>query len=103
MATLDIKTGAIYQIELDGELNISSATGLKEKLARALESGEGIRVSLAGVSGLDITAMQLLWAARRQAELAGIPFTFAHPVPDQLAAGLRDAGIPLASLLEGES
>ena len=103
MATVELHAGPIIQVELEGELHISSAAELKEKLAQAIGSGRGISVSLARVSALDITAVQLLWAAARKARMAGIPFTFAPPVPDQVVAGLRDAGIPPASLLEGES
>ena len=102
MATLETQTGTIRHLELDGELNISSAEELKEKLVRALESGTGIQVSLAGVSALDITAVQLLWAAKRQAGMAGIPFTFAHPLPDWIVTQLREAGISPASFSEGE-
>lgn len=102
MATLGTQTGSINLIELDGELNISSAAELKEKLLQALESGTGISVSLAGVSAVDITAVQLLWAARRQAQMAGIAFTFAPPIPDHVVALLRDAGLSRPSLLEGE-
>jgi anti-anti-sigma factor len=93
----------MVEVELEGELVISSAADLKEKLARALESGRGICVSLARVSAMDITAVQLLWAAARKSRTAGVRFTVAGPAPEKIVASLRDAGIDPAVVLGGES
>jgi anti-anti-sigma regulatory factor len=51
-----------------GVLDISRAAALKEQLLKALASGSGISFSLEEVTELDITALQLLWAAQRAAE-----------------------------------
>jgi anti-anti-sigma regulatory factor len=93
----------MIDVALEGELVISTATELKEKLARALEAGSGVRISLARVSAMDITGFQLLWAAAGKARAAGIPLTFAHPAPEEIFAGLRAAGLDPAVLLEFES
>lgn len=99
----EIQTAAIHHVDLEGELNISSAPELKEKLVQALQSGAEVCVSLAGVSALDITAVQLLWAAVRQAATAGIPFTIAGPALESIVARMKEAGIACAPFLEGNA
>lgn len=87
---------------LEGDLTIASAPELKERLLEAVKSGKAIAVSLAGVRSLDITSIQLLWAACRQCQAEGGSLTLTAPVPAQIAAKMEAAGIPWASLVEGE-
>jgi anti-anti-sigma factor len=79
-------------IALDGAIDIGCAAELKKSLLDAFQSGNEIRVSLAGVTFLDVTAVQLLWAAKRRAETSGIEFQFQDPVPEAVSTALADAG-----------
>ncbi len=63
-------------IRLDGEIDIGCAAELKSVLEEALavkgDVSDPARISLAQVTAMDVTAVQLLWAAQRE-ELAGRP------------------------------
>ena len=101
--SVQLNPGPIIQLELEGEVTIALAAQLKRELCAAVDMGRAIAVSLEGVSMLDITAIQLLWAAARHARMAGCKFTFVSSLSNTLVAGLSEAGIPVAFLLEGES
>lgn len=80
-------------IRLEGAIGIESAGELKEHLAQALGCGREIRISLEGATDLDVTTMQLLWAAGRAAKDTGIGFGLAGQEPQEIAAAFGDAGI----------
>ena len=52
-------------IRLEGEIDISQADELKRVLLAALQEKHEVRIALESASGMDITAVQLLWAAER--------------------------------------
>jgi anti-anti-sigma regulatory factor len=79
-------------IGLEGAVDISSAAELKTLLLRALHCGKKVRVSLNGATDLDVTAVQLLWAAEREASKAGVGFSFVGPAPAEVSAALGEAG-----------
>jgi anti-anti-sigma regulatory factor len=58
-------------IRLEGACTLASAGDLKKLLVEGLASGKNLRVDLDGVEEIDLAAMQLLWAAGREAERAG--------------------------------
>jgi hypothetical protein len=79
-------------IRLEGAADIGCAADLKGALLRALTSGCEVRVALDGATDLDVTAIQLLWAAGREANASGVAFTFAGQVPEPISAALTNAG-----------
>ncbi len=83
---------ALCLIRLEGEINISSAAELKKLLLEAPASGRELRVDLERASELDVTALQLLWAAEREARGSGMGFTLAGRVPEEISVALGDAG-----------
>lgn len=95
-------TGCVAHVEIEGDLTIATAARLKDELCSALATGQDICVSLEHVGTLDITAIQLLWAASHEAQTAHRRLFFAKPVPEQILSVLREAGIPFPSLLEAE-
>lgn len=103
MSSIQLNPGPIVQLELEGEITIALAAQLKRELCAAVDMGQAIAVSLERVAMLDITAIQLLWAAARHVRMAGLAFTFISPVSGAMVAGMSEAGIPLAPFLEGES
>lgn len=58
-------------VRLEGDIDVTCSTDLKRTLVEAISSGKEVQVDLALASDLDVTAIQLLWAARREAEKAG--------------------------------
>lgn len=90
--TLD-QSEARCVVRMDGEINIACAAELKKLLLQALASGRELRADLDGATELDVTALQLLWAAEREARGSGRGFTLAGRVPEEIASTVRDAGL----------
>ena len=87
-------------IRLEGEIDIASARELKDALLEALGAKGEARISLGMATGMDVTAVQLLWAAEREAQASGMVLALDGPVPEAVGATLRQAGFarfPLAA------
>jgi anti-anti-sigma factor len=80
-------------IRLEGAIDIALAGELKALLLEALHSGREVRLPLGGVTDLDVTAMQLLWAARREAKASGVGFAFEGQAQERVSAALAEAGL----------
>jgi hypothetical protein len=52
-----------------------------------------VRVSLEGATDLDVTAVQLLWAAGRKAKGSGVAYSIADAPPELVLAALSEAGL----------
>ena len=81
-----------WLIRLEGEISISSAAELKRLLIEALGSGRDSRVEVEHATELDVTALQLLWAAEREARGLGRGFTRVGRLPEEISVALGDAG-----------
>jgi anti-anti-sigma regulatory factor len=77
-------------IRLAGELTLTSAAELKNLLLQGLASGNNLRLDLEQAEVIDITLMQLLWAAGREADRKGA--SLAIQMSDAAATAARDAG-----------
>ena len=84
---------ALNQLRLEGDVGIGCAAEFKGLLEQALGSGCAVRVSLEGATDLDVTAVQLLWAAGREAKNAGSVFTLVEPFPEEVFKALGEAGL----------
>ncbi len=62
------------------------------ELASQLERNDAIELDLAAVTDADLSFLQLICAARRQAEHDGKTLRLAHPVHAELTALLERAG-----------
>jgi anti-anti-sigma factor len=80
-------------VRLEGEIDIALAAALKEVLLEALASAGEVRISLETATGFDVTAVQLLWAAEREAKASGVVLALQGPVPEKLRATLEEAGL----------
>jgi anti-anti-sigma regulatory factor len=87
-------------IRLEGVIDISSASELKELLIAVLGAGREVRISLEGASGLDVTAVELLWAAEHEAVKAGIKLSPTAPVPATILASLEEAGLSVFGIVD---
>jgi hypothetical protein len=82
------ETGLLIQI--DDAVTVSSAEELKNLLLEGLVSGVDVQVDLEHAGEIDVTAMQLLWAARREADRKGTGM--AIRVSQAVAAAAREIG-----------
>src|SRR5664279_5111930 len=79
------------------ELTIATIVNAKTRLMVALENGEDLEVDARGVSEVDVAGLQVLLAAKREAETRGHTFSLpvssrSEPLAQALAlAGLTDA------------
>lgn len=80
-------------LRLEGAVGIGCAAEFKGLLEQAIGSGREVRVSLEGATDLDVTAVQLLWAAERKAKGAGVGYSIASAPPEQVLAALSEAGL----------
>jgi anti-anti-sigma regulatory factor len=87
------QNGAAFLIRLDAEVTIIQAAELKQLLLHALKEGKELRLDLEAATEMDITALQLLWAAHREAKKTGAAFFTAGRVPEELCAAAIDAGL----------
>ena len=79
-------------IHLEGVVDINSAAELKKLLVIALQFGKEVRLDLERATELDVTAMQLLWAANCEAKRTEMGFSVVGRVPDAISATVSDAG-----------
>jgi anti-anti-sigma factor len=94
-------------IHLEGEINIASATELKQLLVQVLAEGKDLRIDMERATELDITALQLLWVADHDAKKMALEFVAAGRVPEEISAAAKEAGfgrfpVPLESKKSNE-
>jgi anti-anti-sigma regulatory factor len=77
-------------IRLEGEINVTSAAELKLLLLEGLASGQPLHLNLERADEIDVTILQLLWAAGRDGERAGAGIEGC--ISEAAAAAARDAG-----------
>jgi anti-anti-sigma factor len=80
-------------VRLSGSIDIASAAELKAALLKAFEAGKPIRVSIDGLSDLDVTALQLLWAAKQDAAKSGVEFAMDGKPPNAVGSLLTELGM----------
>jgi len=78
------------RIRLEGECHVTSAAELGKRLIAGIASGETLRLDLRDVESMDISTLQLLWAAGRQAERSGVRVEL--QIPEAAAETARQAG-----------
>jgi anti-anti-sigma factor len=83
----------VCTIRLDGEMSIGSAAELKDLLLQSLSSGKELCVDVSGVTWMDATALQLLYAAAREAHQTSTVCRLESEVPGPVAEALALAGL----------
>lgn len=79
-----------WLIRLEGQIGLASAAEFRALLLEWLAAGKDLELDLEDAEEIDITAMQLLWAAGREAARLGVGIT-TRP-SGEVAAVLRDSG-----------
>lgn len=94
----------VRNITLSGVLDIEQAAECKGVMMDALASPLPIRVQVAAVTDIDVTILQLLWAAAAQATSAGSDLIVEGPLSEAIQISLSGTGLfPLiASLVRSE-
>jgi hypothetical protein len=82
--------GSQRLIVLEGTLGVACSAELKSLLLDEISSGRRLHVDLERAEEIDITILQLLWAAEREAETRGVGM-ISHP-SEAAASAARDAG-----------
>jgi anti-anti-sigma regulatory factor len=82
-------------IRLEGQVTIASAAELKTLLLEWLAAGKDLELDLEGAEEIDITIMQLLWAAEREAARTGVGVVARASSAATIA--VRDAGFASAT------
>ncbi len=82
----------MYLLRLAGEINVACSAEMKKLLLEGLAAEPELQVDLEHASELDVTVLQLLWAAARAAHASGRRFTVQGRVAGEIAASARDAG-----------
>lgn len=77
-------------VRLEGEFTVTSAAELKGVLIEGLAFGGELKVDLERAEEIDISVMQLLWAAGREASRTGSSLVIR--APEAIATAARDAG-----------
>jgi anti-anti-sigma regulatory factor len=90
-------------LRLDGQIDIASAAELKQAMLDAISAGKKVSLSLQRVTDLDVTAVQLIWAAQREARSAGIEFAFDKREPQEVTASLADVGLDVCLANENQN
>jgi hypothetical protein len=79
-----------WLLRLEGDFNLTSAAELKGVLLEGLASGKELQLDLERTGEFDITLLQLLWSAGREAARAGSGFV--SRVPAKAASVALAAG-----------
>ncbi len=92
------RSGESTAVSIAAGIDIGSAAELKAALLKALEGGKRIQIAMEAATDIDVTALQLLWAARRAARQLGVEFALrgalAQPIAGRLAElGMEELGI----------
>jgi anti-anti-sigma regulatory factor len=82
----------IALIRIEGDVSIAMAAEMKDLLIKTLASGKDLHVSMASATDLDVTALQLLYAADREAAKSGTKLTLDDQVPEEIFSAMTDAG-----------
>lgn len=93
-------------VSLSGSLTIDMASALKEEIAVALDASDVVLLSLSLVEDLDLSCLQVLYAAGKSAAARGKQLHFVGTLPARIvkrlvACGLSRGGSGTADEFEG--
>jgi anti-anti-sigma regulatory factor len=76
-----------------GEVGAETAGEMKTALLDGIVAAAELQIDLSGATDLDITAIQLLWAGKREAEKRGSQLVIAGGVPRCIRAVFQETGL----------
>jgi anti-anti-sigma regulatory factor len=81
------------RVSLEGAIDIAAAVELKAVFLEALKSRKEICISVEKATDLDVTAVQLLWAAKREAKRLEVGFAFEGQPSEETRGLLASVGL----------
>lgn len=85
-----------------GKATIEHARELKESLERAFSESDSVVFDLANLSAIDLTAIHLMYAAKRHAEHAGKEFHLSGSLVPEVSEAFLVGGFTKQSVANGE-
>jgi anti-anti-sigma regulatory factor len=79
-------------IRLEGELGIANSAELKETLLTTIASPKNLELDLSAVTDIDVTTIQLLYAAARETRKSNSPLGIRGKVPEHIQQSVQQAG-----------
>jgi ABC-type transporter Mla MlaB component len=79
-------------LRLEGDIVIEDSAELKRAMLEAVSYRKDVQLDLASVAEFDLTAMQLLWAAGREAAKQGMNLSITGPESERIMVAIREAG-----------
>ncbi|WP_156460506.1 lipid asymmetry maintenance protein MlaB [Devosia sp. Root635] len=70
---------SVHVVKISGDAGLRAAQDIAGSLRKALTGHDQVAVATEAISGADITTIQLLLAARKQAQASGKSLTLAAP------------------------
>ena len=86
-----VKSETASVVTLKNKISIVQATTLKELLIDAITEGKPVRVDMSAVSDVDVTTIQLLYAAKNKAIASNVDFNI-FPISEPAKEILRLSG-----------
>lgn len=93
------RNGELCTLVLAGSIDIGSAEEFKAALLEGFKGARRVQVSLDAVTGLDVTALQLLWAAQRAAAQTQMDFSICGARADALENQMTELGMEHLKIL----
>ena len=79
-------------LRIEGDFDVSSSAEMKRELIEAISSRKELQLDVTSVTDIDVTFIQLLWAAVREAEKEKITCTFVGQTPENIHCIIRESG-----------
>jgi anti-anti-sigma regulatory factor len=89
---MESNSESIKQVSPSGRLTLEKADALKDELLVALKMSSKVLLNLAHVEDADLTLVQILYAARREAIQTGRHFELTGKLPDRIVKMLITGG-----------
>lgn len=92
----------VTTLRLSGRYTVDKASELFSTLSTALAHHSAVQIDLSGVEELELSALQLFYAAARSARSKGGSLSFVGTVSDKVCRRLSGAGFSSAGPLSGK-
>jgi anti-anti-sigma regulatory factor len=79
-------------VKPSGSLSVERASALKDELSAALAAGDAVLVDLSSIEELDLSCLQVIYAALFSAKAAGKELRFSGSLPPNIAKRLSSCG-----------
>lgn len=83
---------SIKVITLQGDLSIQKASAIVEEIQAAMGTTDKLVFDITLAESIDLSCLQILYAAKKTADKKGIELVFKGPVPSEIATALAVGG-----------